>query len=153
VSTFIDLHLSIACPRLGVPARGSFLLWISQALKQSKTRGQIGLSIRVVAAAEGLALNQQYRGKDYPTNVLSFPATTTIGRAKWLGDIVLCHDIVVLEATQQSKILREHYAHLCIHGVLHLLGYDHLKSRDAKMMEALEIMALKQVHIENPYSA
>jgi probable rRNA maturation factor len=152
VKTPIDLHLSIACQRLGVPARSSFLLWISQALKQSKLRGQIGLSIRVVAAAEGLALNQQYRGKDYPTNVLSFPATMSIGKAKWLGDIVLCHDVLAREAKEQGKALRDHFAHLSIHGVLHLLGYDHVKNRDAKIMEQLEIVALKKVHIENPYS-
>jgi probable rRNA maturation factor len=153
VKTPIDLHLSIACQRLGVPARSSFLRWIAVALAQAGRQSEVGLSIRIVGSVEGSSLNQKYRGKAYATNVLSFPSTTSIGKSKWLGDIVLCHDVLAREAKKQGKALRDHFAHLSIHGVLHLLGYDHVKNRDAKMMEQLEIMALKKVNIENPYSA
>ncbi len=98
-------------------------------------------------------LNRRYRGKDYATNVLSFPAELPRGVAlPLLGDLVICAPVVTREAGEQGKPLRHHYAHLTIHGVLHLLGYDHQAERDAQRMEALETRILHWLVIPDPVS-
>ena len=96
--------------------------------------------------AEGRRLNSNYRRKDYPTNVLSFP----YGNGS--GDVVLCHPVIAKEARAQGKSLRAHYAHLVVHGVLHLRGYDHLRRKDAARMEKAEIRALRALGFGDPYT-
>jgi probable rRNA maturation factor len=103
-------------------------------------------TLRIVGAAEGRRLNRQYRRKPDATNVLSFPY------AKGRGDVVLCHPVIAREARAQGKALAAHYAHLVLHGLLHLRGYAHEKKRDAARMEAREIRILRRGGIDNPYA-
>ena len=151
----IELGLSLAAPRAGIPAKASFQSWAQaafDALSPSNFALHVGLSLRLVGLDEGRALNLQYRGRDYATNVLSFPADVPAGLPKnfkrdWLGDLVVCAPVIVQEALEQQKSLRDHYAHMCVHGVLHLLGLDHLKVAEAKRMEALEVQILARFGI------
>lgn len=110
------------------------------------------ISLRIVDAIEGQLLNQQYRQRDYATNVLSFPVELPAGvKLPLLGDLVICAPVVAREAHEQGKPLRDHYAHMTIHGTLHLLGYDHENDHDAERMEALERRILAALHIRDPY--
>ena len=110
------------------------------------------LLLRIVTAEEMRTLNHQYRHKDYPTNVLSFSSELPKGLdCGFLGDIIICHEVLKNEAKTQQKALRDHYAHLLIHGVLHLLGYDHIDEVEAEQMEAIEIDILALLNIANPY--
>ena len=126
--------MQYAAPRRGVPSAATFRRWIE---------GEI--TVRIVGAREGRLLNLRFRGRDQPTNVLSFP----YGRGR--GDIVLCHPVVVREARAQGKSLAAHYAHLAVHGALHLRGYDHVNEKDARRMERAEIRALRRLGFANPY--
>jgi probable rRNA maturation factor len=103
------------------------------------------VTLRIVGSAESKRLNARFRRKARPTNVLSFPY------GKGHGDVVLCHPVIAQEAKQQGKTLRAHYAHLVVHGVLHLRGHDHLKKRDAARMERAEIRILRRLGFGNPY--
>jgi probable rRNA maturation factor len=118
--------------------------WIAQALARPAQ-----IAVRIVGQAEGRALNLQYRGKDYATNVLTFD----YARAPVvMADLVLCAPVVAREAKEQGKPLRDHYAHLLVHGTLHAQGYDHeIGERDALEMEALEILLLASLGFANPY--
>ena len=107
------------------------------------------LTIRFSDDAEIAALNARFRGRKKPTNVLSFPD----GQDGYLGDVILAYETVAHEATAQGKSLRAHTLHLVVHGVLHLLGYDHLRPRDARRMEAVEIAILARLGVANPYIA
>jgi probable rRNA maturation factor len=148
----LELTLSYGCARLGVPARASFTRWALAALTRAGQRGTFELSLRVVDEPEGRALNRDYRGKDYATNVLSFPADLPSRPGpRLLGDIALCAPVVAREAAEQDKSLTAHYAHLSVHGVLHLLGYDHQDDTTASTMEAIEIQALAALGHANPY--
>ncbi len=148
----LDLTLSYGCSRRGVPARSSFIRWALAAMRSAGQRGSYELSLRVVDAAEGLALNRDFRGKAYPTNVLSFPADLPPRRGpRLLGDIALCAPVVAQEALEQGKSVTAHYAHLSIHGVLHLLGYDHDAAARAATMEAIEVRTLATLGHANPY--
>lgn len=114
------------------------------------------LTIRLVGNNEMRELNSQYRSQDKTTNVLSFPLENEFPELGdidlcLLGDIIICHDVVVIEAIQQSKTVNDHYAHMVVHGVLHLLGYDHHGDQEAEQMEALEVTILTQDNIANPY--
>ena len=115
------------------------------------------LTIRIVDKGEIQALNKTYRHKDKPTNVLSFPyegfefEVPEEVQLPLLGDLIICHDIVVAEAQQQAKTIIEHWAHMVVHGVLHLKGYDHIEDSDAEQMEALEVRILQQLQFSNPY--
>ena len=138
------------------PAAISFRRWVSAAL-QGRIR-EADLAIRVVGEDEGLALNRHYRGKDYATNVLSFPADMAEGVKlpkgvvlPLMGDIVLCAPVVAREAAEQGKPTTHHYAHLTVHGILHLLGMDHEDEREAECMEQLEREILAELGIEDPY--
>lgn len=150
----LQLHLSRSSrlsPR-GIPQRSSFQSWIEAALQIAQRRRNYEISLRIVDAHEGEALNRQYRKRSYATNVLSFPAELPAGvKLPLLGDLVICAPVVVREAREQDKPLRAHYAHLTIHGTLHLLGYDHEIDTDAERMEALECRALARLGIKNPY--
>ena len=104
------------------------------------------LTLRVVGTAEGRLLNRSFRKRDYATNVLSF----SYGRRH--GDVVLCHPVIAKEARQQGKSLRAHYAHLTVHGVLHLRGHDHLRKSEAARMERMEIRILRHLGFADPYA-
>ncbi len=150
----LDIAVGYAVPRKGVPAAGSFRRWAGAALA-GRIR-QADLAIRIVDSDEGRALNRHYRGKDYATNVLSFPAELPEGlppgvRMPLLGDLVICAPVVAREAREQGKPLAAHYAHLTVHGVLHLLGWDHEDGPEAEAMEQLEREILAGLGIEDPY--
>jgi len=148
----IELHLSYARPRRGIPSATSFRRWAQAALAGARHREPAELSIRIVGAREGRALNHRYRDRDYATNVLSFPVELPPDvPSPLLGDIVICANVVAREAREQGKEVRDHYAHLTVHGVLHLLGFDHQNDKDAARMEALETRVLATFGILDPY--
>ncbi|NUS61447.1 MAG: rRNA maturation RNase YbeY [Lysobacter sp.] len=147
----LDVSVEYATPRLGIPAAVSFRKWVAAALK-GRIR-EADLALRIVGTKEGRALNRHYRGRDYATNVLSFPAELPEGvRLPLLGDIVLCAPVVAREAKEQKKTLAAHYAHLTVHGTLHLLGWDHEDPREAECMEQLERTILAEMGIDDPYA-
>ena len=149
----VALAVGYAVPRRGLPAPASFRRWVEAALRGAKRRKPTELAIRIVDTDEGRALNRDYRGKDYATNVLSFPAELPPGVVlPLLGDLAICAPVVLREATEQGKLTRDHWAHLTIHGVLHLLGYDHIKEGEAVAMEALETRILAGLGIADPYT-
>ena len=152
----LDVSVGYAVPRAGLPSALSFRKWIAAALA-NRIR-EADLAVRVVGTREGRALNRHYRGKDYATNVLSFAAELDddIKLPKGvtlplLGDLVLCAPVVAREAREQKKPLAAHYAHLTVHGALHLLGWDHDNDKDAGCMERLEREILAGLGIEDPY--
>lgn len=146
------VHVGYALPRTGLPAAASFRRWVAAALAGAGHRGAAELSIRLVDAEEGRALNRRYRGKDRATNVLSFPAELPPGvPLPLLGDIVLCAPVIAAEATAQGKPLRDHHAHLTVHGVLHLLGHEHEGEAAAQAMETLETRILAGLGTADPY--
>lgn len=136
------------------PDDESFRRWVNAAFLQS--HGQYTsapeISLRINNAAEMADLNQRFRGREGPTNVLSFPADLpTALDYDLLGDIAICAPLVETEARDQGKPVRHHWAHLTVHGVLHLLGYDHQSEFEAQAMERLEIAILEQLNVPNPY--
>ncbi len=148
--TILDVSVSYGLPRSGIPAANSFRRWAAAAL-DGRIR-EADLAIRLVDDREGLALNRHYRGKDQPTNVLSFPADLPKGvKLPLLGDLVICAPVVAREAFEQRKPVNAHYAHLTVHGVLHLLGWDHEDEREAECMEQLEREILATLGIGDPY--
>ncbi len=133
-----------------VPGNAAFKRWISAAIGARRDKAE--LSVRITDAEEIEMLNRQYRGKDYATNVLSFPADLPPElKLPHLGDIVICAEVVEREARAQNKSSEAHWAHMVVHGTLHLLGYDHVDDADAEIMEALEIDILRQLNFANPY--
>jgi probable rRNA maturation factor len=148
----IDIQLVTETPYLPTPEQ--FQLWVDSTLNAAEFASEYEpeLTLRIVDETEGLELNQTWRQKEYATNVLSFPfeAPPDIPIAL-LGDIVLCASVVQTEATEQQKSLEAHWAHLIIHGVLHLLGYDHINDEEAQQMENLEVHILQQLGYPNPY--
>ena len=150
----LEVAVSYATPRKGVPAAMSFRRWVAAAL-DTRIR-EADLALRIVGEDEARAFNRPYRGKDYPTNVLSFPAERPPGLPKnarfpLLGDLVICAPVVAREAAEQRKPLSAHYAHLTVHGALHLLGWDHDNEADAHAMEQLEREILAGLGIDDPY--
>ena len=152
----LDVSVSYATPRVGLPAAVSFRKWVAAALKSRILEADV--AIRIVGTKEGRALNRHYRGKDYATNVLSFPADAAEGiklpqgvKLPLLGDIVLCAPVIAREAREQKKPLASHYTHMTVHGVLHLLGWDHQDTREADCMEALEREILAGLGVDDPY--
>lgn len=137
---------------LPVPSEADFRLWCSLALRVRQADSE--LTIRLVDEAEGLELNNTYRHKAYATNVLSFPADVPDGLLDipLLGDLVICVPVVAREAKEQGKALNAHWAHLVIHGCLHLLGYDHLEDAEAEEMEQLERQLLAELGYPDPYT-
>ena len=137
--------------RKGVPVAASFESWVKAALR-GRHAGRQQVNIVLFGEVEARAINRKYRGKDYATNVLSF-AYEPGPREKTglLGDLVICPAVVAREAAEQGKTPREHYAHLTVHGTLHLLGHDHDRPADAKRMEALERTILARLGIADPY--
>ena len=154
----LDVAVGYAVPRKGLPSAVSFRKWVAAALA-GRIR-EADLAVRIVGAKEGRALNRHYRGKDHATNVLSFPAEMAEGvklpkgvKMPLLGDLVVCAPVVAREAREQGKALAAHYAHLTVHGTLHLLGWDHEDDREAECMERLEREILAGLGIDDPYLA
>ena len=146
----IDVDIQIACEQAQLPSDEQLALWVETALAGHQEEAE--LTIRIVEEAESQQLNDVYRGKNKPTNVLSFPFEVPEGiELSLLGDLVICASVVEAEAKQQNKLLFDHWAHMVIHGVLHLLGYDHIQEQDAEQMEALERQLLLSLGISDPY--
>ena len=137
--------------RAWAPPRRDLTRWVATALGRGAAGGELGLA--VVGAPESRRLNSQYRGRDCATNVLSFPAPPPPPGApvRALGDLVICARVLRAEARAQAKTLRAHWAHLVVHGTLHLIGYDHERDADARRMERREIAVLRRLGFANPY--
>ena len=138
---------------LWAPAAAEIRAWASAALGRRASGHE--LAVRIVGTAESRRLNARYRGRNRPTNVLSFPTSTAPlppPAASPLGDLVICPRIVRAEAHGQRKSVRAHWAHLVVHGALHLIGYDHERPRDAQRMERREIAVMKRLGFANPYA-
>lgn len=153
-STEIDVQT--ACDTPGIPDDHEIRYWIRAALDAARCRDACEIAVRVVDAEEMRDLNREFRGKDAPTNVLSFPAGEVAGlpaeAGRALGDLVVCAPVLHDEALAQAKPLAHHWAHILVHGTLHLLGFDHLNDADAEEMEALEIRILAAGSVPDPYS-
>lgn len=149
----VILDLQIACDNAeGLPSEALFQRWLDQVLPKFQAESEV--TIRLVDEAESHDLNLTYRGKDKPTNVLSFPfeAPPEI-ELPLLGDLIICRQVVEQEAIEQQKSDEEHWAHMVIHGCLHLLGYDHIEDDEAEEMEALETEILAELGYADPYLA
>jgi probable rRNA maturation factor len=134
----------------GQPDPQQIQLWVDTALADYGQDTEI--VVRIVGEQESAELNEQYRHKSGPTNILSFPVDVPEGiELDLLGDLVICAPVVEKEALEQGKALERHWAHIIVHGVLHLLGYDHIDDDEAELMENKEIAILHKLHINNPY--
>jgi len=152
----LALELQIELPEsesIMLPTQADFEHWISTALDKANHQDEVALTLRIVEEAEGRELNARWRGKDYATNVLSFPLKMPeyVG-IPYIGDLVICAAVVAREATEQNKQAMAHWAHLTIHGLLHLLGYDHKTDAQADEMEALEVQIMTSLGYPDPYS-
>lgn len=152
------IDLQIACENeADLPSLEHFTRWTQQALSfeaQTEDFPDTEMTIRLVDEAESHELNLTYRGKDKPTNVLSFPFEVPDGiELPLLGDLVICRQVVEKEAAEQGISLESHYAHLAIHGTLHLLGYDHLTDEEATEMESLETEIMQSLGYADPYAS
>jgi len=148
------IDLQIACAPTELPTKAQFQLWVDTALAEvsSDPSQEFELTIRLVNSQESQQLNNQYRSKDKPTNVLSFPFEVPDGiELNLLGDLIICIEVMKQEAKEQNKALFDHWAHLVIHGCLHLVGFDHISDSEALEMESIEITVLKKLGITNPY--
>lgn len=147
----ITLDLQVAYQQPHVPTQSDFQQWVETCLGEYNQ--DFELTIRIVDNIESQQLNKQYRDKNKPTNVLSFPFEVPEGiELNLLGDLVIAADIVEQEALAQNKTLSAHWAHMVIHGCLHLLGFDHISDVEAEEMETLEIIILNKLGFKNPYN-
>ncbi|PKH20532.1 rRNA maturation RNase YbeY [Enterobacterales bacterium CwR94] len=147
----VILDLQIACAdEKGLPSEAQFQHWLEAVLPQFQAESEV--TLRLVDEAESQELNATYRGKDKPTNVLSFPfeAPPEI-ELSLLGDLIICRQVVEREAQEQQKTLDAHWAHMVIHGSLHLLGYDHIEDDEAEEMESLETEIMLALGYPDPY--
>jgi probable rRNA maturation factor len=148
LGVFVQNHAA----RKGVPVARSFERWVRAALAGRRS-GRVEVNIALFDETAARDLNNRYRGKKYATNVLSFPYQPLAGeRSALLGDLAICPVVVARESREQGKPVRDHFAHLTVHGVLHLLGYTHDHPRDAAQMEAIEIRILAQLAVPDPYA-
>lgn len=146
----IILDLQLAATASGLPTEPQFQQWLEAAILPFQTDAEV--TVRIVDNSESQQLNFDYRGKDKPTNVLSFPFQCPPGiELPLLGDLVICAPVVEHEAAEQGKALTAHWAHMVVHGSLHLLGFDHINDDDAEQMEAEEVTILQQLGFSNPY--
>jgi len=146
----LRLAVQFASAASVLPSRAQIRRWVASALEQAAE-----ITVRIVDADEARALNADYRQKDYVPNVLTFEygeiGHDESGRGVLGGDVVICAPVVEREAREQGKPLKDHYAHLTVHGVLHLQGYVHIDPREAEVMESREAAILKRFRIPNPY--
>ena len=149
------VDIQIAVDDESVPNSDALVVWVSRAMQGAGRRGPADVSVRVVSVTEMQQLNSEFRGQDKPTNVLSFPAGAIEGLPADadmpLGDIVVCAEVVRTEAREQGKTAEAHWAHMMVHGTLHLLGFDHENDGDAAVMESLETKILMDNGISSPY--
>ncbi|MCE2569967.1 rRNA maturation RNase YbeY [Motilimonas eburnea] len=145
----VILDLQLACDNENnIPSTTDLETWLNATI----TADEAELTIRIVDTQESQQLNCDYRGKDKPTNVLSFPFESPPGLdLPLLGDLVVCKSVVEQEAKEQGKALNAHWAHMIIHGTLHLLGYDHIDDHEAEEMESLETQIMLQLGFIDPY--
>jgi probable rRNA maturation factor len=141
----LSLAVQYAVSATGKPSRAQFRKWVRAALEHDAR-----ITIRIVAQTEGRTLNREFRNKDYATNVLTF---VFHDNAPFEGDLALCAPVVAKEARAQKKTLIAHYAHLTVHGVLHLQGYDHENDADAKIMERCETQIMAKLGYADPYQS
>ena len=158
----MELEIQNTIESKNTPSEQNISLWIEKTLELSgSTNNDPELTIRIVSLEESQQLNNDFRGKDKPTNILSFPFEIPEGLPdevlesenmnNILGDLAICEDVVIQEAKEQNKAIENHWAHMVIHGVLHLLGYDHISESDAVIMESLEVKILSDLAIASPY--
>lgn len=159
MSAVVSVDIQVASTVGNVPSEAAMQSWVQEVINELSVAGDCEVSIRVVDEEEGRELNKQYRDKDQATNVLSFPADeATIASLpadlpQLLGDIVICSPVVEKEASAQRKTTASHWAHLLVHGTLHLLGHDHENDADAEAMEAIETRILRRRGVADPYAA
>lgn len=147
----LQLSVQYGVARAGLPAESALRRWARAALTGLRRR-RVTLGLRIVGMAESASLNSRFRRRRHPTNVLSFPFEAPPGtRSDLLGDLVICAPVVRREARTQRKTTDAHWAHMVIHGILHLRGYDHRKRQDALVMERMEIRLLKELGYADPY--
>ncbi|ARP37512.1 rRNA maturation RNase YbeY [Vibrio syngnathi] len=145
----LDLQLAVENEQ-GLPTEQDIQLWLDKTIPQFQENAE--LTVRIVDTEESHQLNHDYRGKDKPTNVLSFPFEAPPGmELDLLGDLIICRQVVEKEAEEQSKPLLAHWAHMVVHGSLHLLGYDHIEDDEAEEMESLETEIMQTMGFEDPY--
>ena len=149
MAIYLDLQLATA-DETGLPTEAEFQQWLNAAVTPFQADAEV--TIRLVDKQESHALNLEYRGKDRPTNVLSFPfeAPPEI-EMNLLGDLIICRQVVEAEALEQQKPLNAHWAHMVVHGSLHLLGYDHIEDDEAEEMEGLETEIMQNMGFIDPY--
>ncbi|SIQ41060.1 probable rRNA maturation factor [Aeromonas sp. RU39B] len=148
----VVLDLQLACEsQQGLPAESDFQRWLDGTINGFQDEAEV--TVRLVDEAESNELNLTYRGKDKPTNVLSFPFEAPPGiELPLLGDLVICRQVVEREADEQGKPLEAHWAHMVVHGCLHLLGYDHIEDDEAEEMEQLERDIMNELGYADPYA-
>lgn len=150
--TILDLDIQRTFFDSELPDDKKFENWVGTALKMGGREDDTQVAIRIVDEEEGTKLNRQWRHKNGPTNVMSFSMSgMDLIAPELLGDIVICAPIVAKEADEQSKPLHNHWAHMVVHGILHLLGYDHIIESDAEKMESLETEIMNQLEYPDPY--
>jgi probable rRNA maturation factor len=155
----LTADVQVACDDPDIPSSEDIQTWITAAVEQSgrQPAGDADVAVRIVDADEIQTLNRLYRDKDKATNVLSFPAGEIAGlpagASVLLGDVVVCAAVVAKEASEQGKALADHWAHMIVHGTLHLLGFDHENDAEAVEMEALETQILASQSVTDPYEA
>lgn len=153
MEVYVDLQL--ACENeQNLPSLAELELWVSTAINagSEQQRDEAELTVRIVDSEESQQLNHQYRNKNKPTNVLSFPFQNPPGiTLPLLGDLIICKEVVEKEAIEQQKPLLAHWAHMLIHGTLHLLGYDHIDEDEAEAMESIETKLMIELGYSDPY--
>ena len=150
-SIFVDLQIATENIE-GLPTEEQIVQWATAAVQPEGD--EVEMTVRIVDEAESHELNLTYRGKDRPTNVLSFPFECPDEvELPLLGDLVICRQVVEREAAEQGKPLMAHWAHMVVHGGLHLLGYDHIEDDEAEEMESLETQIMQGLGFDDPYLA
>ena len=152
----MNVDVQLASDAAGIPSIDTVQGWVERTVRATDPERGAEVSVRIVDEPEMRTLNREYRDQDEPTNVLAFPAGDAgfmpPGETPLLGDVVVCAGVVACEADEQGKPLEHHWAHMLVHGTLHLLGYDHVGEEQAETMEALERRILDEFGIADPYA-